>query len=154
EKWHSRGMRKDDELFPYIYGVIWTGGDSKVIRMTLAELKASRPDAPDVPEVLDPTPPPPHVNPKAIPMGSIDAVLVPILAKRYSTTDVAGFGTRVKQLEALFRGLDQLQAFQLLNRLSTRRNDDQVSTYFYDHLSPPTRMNLLKILRDKALISV
>jgi hypothetical protein len=152
EKWEHRGMKKDDELFPYIYGVIWTGGDSDVIRLTLAELKASRSDVPDVPAILDPTPPP---RTNVIPASaSIDGRLIPILSKRYAANDVAGFGARVKQLEGLFRGLDQLQAIQLLNRLSVRRNGDQASMYFYDNLSTATRVSLLKILRDVGVITV
>lgn len=151
EKWHHRGRRKDDELFPYIYGVIWAGGDSDVIRKTLAELKVSGPNEPDVPTVDDPTPPPPPPpGPRVISVDSIDATLVPLLAKRYAANDVAGFGGRVKQLETLFRGLNNLQAYQLLPRLSVRRNGDQASMYFYDHLSTATRENLLKILRDVA----
>jgi hypothetical protein len=154
EKWHHRGMHKDDELFPYIYGVIWVGGDDASIRKTLAELKARDADVPDVPTVDDPTPPPKPPMPTRITVESIDSVLVPLLAKRYAANDVAGFSGRVKQLETLFRGLDQLQAFQLLPRLSVRRNGDQASMYFYDNLSPSTRENLLKILRGIALITV
>jgi hypothetical protein len=149
EKWYHRGMRQDDELFPYIYGVIWMNGDDKSIRLTLDELKASRSDTPDVPPVLDPTPPRPN---NVIKVESVDGVLVPLLAKRFAANDVTGYGGRVKQLEAIFRGLDQLQAYQLTNRLSARKNGDQVSMYFYDHLSTPTRASLLKILRDNALV--
>ena len=81
---------------------------------------------------------------------NLDALLVPILEKRYDANDVAGFGGRVKRLEEIFRGLDQLQAQQLNSRLIRRQAGDKVSIYFYDHLSSVTRMNLLNILRDRA----
>jgi hypothetical protein len=149
EKWVHDGMKKDDELYPYIYGVIWTGGDDDVIRKTPAELKANRGDVPDVPPILDTTPMKPSYF---IHLDSIDAVLIPILAKRYAANDVTGFGGRVKKLESIFRGLDQLHAVDLLNRLSSRRVGDPVSMYFYDNLSPPTRANLLKILRDVGVV--
>jgi hypothetical protein len=144
EGWHKADMKKDHELFPYICGVIWTGGNDRVINLSYAELKS---------EFADFHNPPPHVNPGQIPMGSIDAVLIPILATRFHKDDVAGYTARVKQLETLFRGLDQLRAAALLLRLSVRRNGDQASMYFHDILSPATREKLLKILRGFQILT-
>lgn len=139
EKWHSRGRSKTDELYPYISEVIWSHGDETRRKMSLAELKS---------KLYFPPPDPP--NPTVIHLANLDPILVPILEKRYAATDVSGFGGRVKKLEAIFRGLDQLQAQQLNNRLIHRRDGDKVSIYFYDNLSTATRLNLLKILQDRA----
>ena len=139
EKWHKRGQTKSDELYPYITEVIWSHGDPTRRKMSLAELKNTLY-----------TPPPPPPNPTVIHVADVDGTLVPILEKRYAATDVAGFGGRVKRLEEIFRGLDQLQAQQLNERLTYRRNTDKVSKYFYEHLSSATRVNLLKILQERA----
>ena len=137
EKWHSRGAKKDDELYPYITEVIWSRGDPSRRKMTLKELK----------DTLY-TPPPAPPNPTVIQVTDVDGALIPLLQKRFDSNDVAGFGGRVKQLEAIFRGLNQLQAERLLGRLSMRLGGDKVSMYFYDHLSSASRVKLLKILQD------
>ena len=139
EKWHKHGRDKNDELYPYITEIIWSHGDKSRRKMSLAELKNTLY-----------TPPPSPPNPTMIRIQNLDSLLVPILEKRYDANDVAGFGGRVKRLEEIFRGLDQLQAQQLNSRLIRRQAGDKVSIYFYDHLSSVTRMNLLNILRDRA----
>lgn len=136
ETWHKRGEKKTDDLYPYIARIIHGGANPRLTKLTLDELKVGFFYLPD---------PPP--NPTFIPIGSIDAVLLPLLQKRFAADDVAGFGGRVRQLEEIFRRLDQLQTGALLDRLSFRRNGDQISIYFHDHLSTPTRNNLLNILR-------
>jgi len=145
EKWYHDGMRPDHELFPYVAGVIWQHGDEKVIRMTLAELKTYTSGSPGPWPVEDPSPLRPNFK---ISVQSVDAVLVPLLSKRFAAGDVAGYGGRVRQIEALFRGLDQMQAATLYPRLVARKNGDPVSMSFYDILSTPTRTSLLKLLRD------
>lgn len=139
EKWHSRGRDKSDELYPYITEVIWSRGDESRRKMSLAELRNTLYTPPSFPP-----------NPTLIHMPDLDGRLVPILEKRYAATDLSGFGGRVKRLEEIFRALDQLQAQRLNDRLVHRRNGDKVSMYFHDHLSSATRVNLLKILRDRA----
>jgi hypothetical protein len=139
EKWHKRGRKKDDVLYPYITEVIWAHGDQSRRKMTLAELKNTLY-----------TPPPAPPNPTVIYIQNVDPVLVPLLEKRYSSSDVTGFGGRVKRLQEIFRGLDQLQAEQLNKRLVHRQAGDKVSMYFYDHLSSSTRTSLLKILQERA----
>jgi hypothetical protein len=137
EDWNYR-RDKNNELYPFISEVIHSHGDPKARGQSLDELRSHLyfPDSKNAP-------PPPST----IKLDSLDGVLVPILEKRYGPNDIAGFGGRVKKLEEMFRGLDQLQAMALLNRLTMRKNGDQVSMYFYDHLSAATRTNLLGILR-------
>jgi hypothetical protein len=136
EKWHKNGEKKTDELYPYIARIIHGGANPRLTKLTLDELKVDFFYLPD---------PPP--NPPFIAMAPVDGILLPILQKRYAADDVVGFGGRVRQLEETFRRLDQLQAQALLARLTSRRSGDQVSIYFHDHLSTPTRINLLNILR-------
>ena len=137
EDWnYSRA--KNNELYPFISEVIRSHGDPKARSQSLNELR-SHLYLPDT----NGASPPQH----AIKLDSLDGVLVPILEKRYGPNDIAGFGSRVRKLEEMFRGLDQVQAMSLFNRLMMRRNGDQVSMYFYDHLSTATRTNLLGILR-------
>ncbi|WP_049768165.1 hypothetical protein [Methylocella silvestris] len=136
ETWHKRGRKKSDELYPYIARIIHGGASPRLTKMTLAELKVDFFYLPD---------PPP--NPTVIAVAPVDALLLPVLAKRYDPSDVAGFGGRVKRLEEIFRSLNELQAEALLARLSSRRSGDQVSITFHDHLSTPTRASLLHILR-------
>lgn len=139
ERWHSRGRKKDDELYPYITEVIWSRGDASRRKMSLVELKNTLY-----------TPPPSPPNPTKIPFQNFDGLLIPILEKRYDAADISGFGGRVKKLEEIFRGLDQLEAQRLNIRLLHRQAGDKVSIYFYDHLSTTTRVNLLKILSGRA----
>ena len=139
EKWHKRGQSKHDELYPYIVKIIWSGGNPRLTKLSLKELAADIYIAPD---------PPP--NPTVILLTPLDGTLVPILEKRYAANDVAGFGARVKQLEEIFRGLNQLDAQRLLDRLTFRRNGDKLSMAFHDALSKSTITNLLNILRGAA----
>ena len=83
EKWHKRGYSTHDVLYPYIVKIIWSGGNPKYTKMTLQELAA---------DVYVP----PDGNPTYIPLTPLDGTLVPILKKRYSANDVAGFGARRK----------------------------------------------------------
>jgi hypothetical protein len=138
EKWHHRGSTKRDQLYPYMSEVIWSHGDARRRKLTLAELTALLiiPGEPNIPSVIH--------------MPSLDPVLVPILEKRYAANDVAGFGGRVKRLEKLFGELDWTQAQALHGRLASRRNGDKVSMYFYDRLSSATRTHLLKTLQTAA----
>ena len=136
EDWNYR-RDKSSELFPFISEVIRSHGDPTARKQSLKELRSHLY-----------TPPPPPPSPTFIRVASPDAALLPLLEKRFAANDVAGFGGRVRQLEQIFRGLDQLQARQLLDRLNFRRNGDQVSMYFHDHLSTATRIQLLNILRS------
>lgn len=137
ETWHKRGEKKTDILYPYIARIIHSGANPRLTKLSLEELKVGFFFLPD-----------PSPNPTLIPLAPIDDTLLPILRKRYAADDVAGFGGRVRQLESIFRGLDQLAAKALLDRLTLRRPADQVSVYFHDHLSTATRLSLLSILRQ------
>ncbi len=127
---------KSSDLFPFISEVIRSHGDPTARKESLKELRS---------HLYIPPPPPP--NPTFIRVASPDVALLPLLERRFAANDVAGFGGRVRQVEQIFRGLDQLQARQLLDRLNFRRNGDKVSMYFHDHLSTATRTQLLDILR-------
>jgi len=139
EDWNNKGRNKSDDLYPFITEVIRSNGDPKASKQSLAELKK---------HLYFPPPAPP--NPTFITVASLDPVLVPVLEKRYAANDVAGYGARVRQLEQIFRGANQLQAQQLIDRLTNRRNGDRVSMAFHDNLSAATRANLLGILRGGA----
>ncbi|MEW6129651.1 MAG: hypothetical protein AB1757_21605 [Acidobacteriota bacterium] len=76
-----------------------------------------------------------------------DAQLLPLLKQRFNQNDVAGYGKRLRQLEGIFRSIQPRQARSMLERLKTRRVNDEVVKYFYEHLSQKTRENLLEILR-------
>lgn len=140
EDWHKRGRKPTDLLYPYIVKIIWSGAKPELTKLTLDELKA------DV--YIPPPPPPPTPNPTTITVGNIDSVLVPLLKKRYAANDVAGYGGRARQLEAMFARLDELEADAYLRRLSVRKAGDAASMYFYDHLSRHERAKLLNILRE------
>ncbi|MEP6539951.1 MAG: hypothetical protein ABJF23_31785, partial [Bryobacteraceae bacterium] len=139
EDWNNHGRNKNDDLYPFISEVIRSHGDPTARKQSLKELKKHL--------YTPPPPPPPTPNPTFIHVASLDPVLLPLLEKRYPVNDVAGYGGRVRQLEQIFRGMDELQALQLLSRLASRRNGDRVSMAFYDHLSTATRTNLLNMLR-------
>jgi hypothetical protein len=132
EDWNYERDKRND-LFPFISEVIRSHGDPKARTESLKELRS---------HLYIPTPPT-HIE-----VASPDAALLPLLERRFAANDVAGFGGRVRQLEQIFRGLDQLQAGQLLNRLNVRRNGDKVSMYFHDHLSTATRTQLLDVLQS------
>lgn len=133
EDWNYERDKRSD-LFPFISEVIRSHGDPKARKQSLQELRS---------HLYIPAPSPTHIR-----VASPDSALLPLLERRFAANDVAGFGGRVRQLEQIFRGLDQLQAGELLNRLNFRRNGDKVSMYFHDHLSTATRTQLLNILRS------
>jgi hypothetical protein len=78
-----------------------------------------------------------------------DDQIVHLLAMRYDAKDVAGFGSRVKKLEGIFRRAEPIRAQGLLERLRLRIADDPMSVFFHDHLSTATRNSLLTILRGR-----
>jgi len=133
EKWHKRGRKKTDELYPYIVRIIWGGGNPRLTGLKLAELAEGTVILPDPPTVI-------YLEP-------VDGMLLPILEKRYAANDVAGFGGRVRKLEEIFRGMGPLHAKELLDRLQFRKPGDKLSVAFHDHLSQPTITSLLNILR-------
>jgi hypothetical protein len=51
----------------------------------------------------------------------MDLYFLPVLQKRFASTDVAGFAARVKELESMFRRLRSEQACELLSRLRASR---------------------------------
>ena len=75
-----------------------------------------------------------------------DSYLLRLLEPRYRADDVAGYGGRARELEAVFRQMLGQEAVPLLGRLISRRPGDKVAMYFHDHLATATRKKLLKIL--------
>jgi hypothetical protein len=80
---------------------------------------------------------------------NIDALLLPILQKRFAADDVQGYGGRANQLHQLFRKVDGDVIRGLLPRLERRKPGDKVSEAFYDILSAELRMSLLADLRRR-----
>ena len=78
-----------------------------------------------------------------------DSYLISLLQPRYAADDVAGFGARARKLEQVFRSASIEEALPLFTRLVSRRLGDNVSMLFHDHLSTPTRKNLVQILQDR-----
>jgi hypothetical protein len=77
----------------------------------------------------------------------MDSELLPLLKVRYAANDVAGYGARARNVEAIFKKFDSFEANDMLRRLEARRPDDQVVRYFYEHLSSAERNNLVGILK-------
>jgi hypothetical protein len=83
---------------------------------------------------------------------SVDPYLVSLLQVRYRADDRAGYVGRLRKLEEVFRRFLLREADELYARLERRKAGDQVSMYFYDHLSRGERAGLLQILRDQGTV--
>lgn len=78
-----------------------------------------------------------------------DDYLADLLGRRYAKDDVAGYGGRVRELEAVFRRLSKEKAAGLYPRLAMRAPGDKISMSFHDHLSTITRSRMLTIVRSR-----
>jgi hypothetical protein len=78
-----------------------------------------------------------------------DGYLADLLGRRYAKDDVAGYGARVRELEAVFRRLSKGKAISLYPRLAVRAPGDEISIAFHDHLSTITRTRMLAIVRSR-----
>lgn len=136
EDWFADGMKEgeeEDRRFYYIKKYIW---GEQPDHDWIAAQWAVKPVGTATLHVDVQGPPP-------------DDDLLPILKPRFHKDDVAGYGGRVKKLEAYFQKLRHVDAFWLLQRLEARRPGDKVAQYFHDHLSTATRDRLTEILRNK-----
>jgi hypothetical protein len=142
EDWFKNGMKKnpdEDFRFYYVQRHIW-GLRSSSGSDWLENYRAKRV---------------PHVEP--LPAGSLkefyihdmDSYFLPVLQKRFASTDVSGFGARVKELEYMFRRLRSEQACQLLLRLNTNRPGDKIAAAVRGNLSTAARNSLLKVLNNR-----
>lgn len=81
---------------------------------------------------------------------SFDGALLRILERRFQADDVAGLGTRARELEEFFRKLEYADAQKLIARLEKIQSQgDQVAQYFHRNLPTATRSKLLQILKDR-----
>jgi hypothetical protein len=78
-----------------------------------------------------------------------DGYLADLLGRRYAKNDVAGYGGRVRELEAVFRRLSRAKAAGLYPRLAIRKAGDKISMFFHDHLSTITRTRMLAIVQGR-----
>ncbi len=142
EDWYKNGMKKDpdeDFRFYYVQRHIW-GLKSRSGRDWLEDYRTRRI---------------PHVEP--LPAGTLkefyihdmDAYFLPVLQKRFASSDVAGFAARAKELGGMFRRLRSEQACELLLRLNTNRPGDRIAAAFRGHLSSATRNSLLNVLNSR-----
>lgn len=76
-----------------------------------------------------------------------DEYLIRTLGVRYQSTNVGGFGGRLRELRRDFAHCSKARAVALLARLSTRKRGDRVSELFHDILSTEGRAILLRVLR-------
>jgi hypothetical protein len=81
-----------------------------------------------------------------VPPPNYDAILVPLLERRFGSQDVGGYGARLARLRTFFQQLEREDARRLRVRLVVRRNGDRLSEAFHDRLSTRARSELLAIL--------
>jgi hypothetical protein len=75
-----------------------------------------------------------------------DDSLIRTLMESYASTDVKGYGGRLRQLRRDFLYCSLGRAIDLRTRLSARRRGDRVSELFHDRLSRGGRAILLRVL--------
>ena len=144
EDWYDMGMHVEGYRYFFMQHVVWSG-DKSAARLTRAELAMREPDV-----VTDEASGPRRqiaYNP-SVPLS--DSYLISLLQPRYAADDVPGFGARARKLEEVFRSTKMVEALPLFARLVVRNPRDNVSMYFHDHLSTPTRTKLLQILQNRA----
>jgi hypothetical protein len=75
-----------------------------------------------------------------------DDYLIRLLMEHFASSDVVGYGRRLRQLRRDFLYCSKPRASQLRGRLTARRRGDRVSELFYDRLSHGGRAILLRVL--------
>ena len=75
-----------------------------------------------------------------------DDYLIRTLMENYASTDVRGYGRRLRQLRRDFLYCSQHRALGLRRRLIVRKRGDQLSDLFYDRLSHGGHAILLRVL--------
>jgi uncharacterized protein DUF4157 len=81
-----------------------------------------------------------------VPPRNYDAILVPLLERRFRSEDVAAYAARLARLKTFFGQLEPADARRLRARLEVRRPGDRLSEAFHDVLSTAARRELLAIL--------
>jgi hypothetical protein len=140
EDWFKGNMKKnadEDFRFYYVQKHIW---GEKTATDWLEEYRRKR-----MPRIE----PLPAATLKEFYIYDMDGYLLPVLQQRFRADDVAGFGGRVKKLEAMFRRLRSEQACELLSRLQTHKAGDKVYQAFQGNLSTATRNSLLNTLKRR-----
>lgn len=75
-----------------------------------------------------------------------DNYLIRTLMEAYASTDVRGYGGRLRQLRRDFLFCSLSRAHELRRRLSVRKRGDRLSELFHDRLSRGGRGILLRVL--------
>jgi hypothetical protein len=75
-----------------------------------------------------------------------DDYLIRVLMENFASSDVIGYGGRLRRLRRDFLYCSKPRAAQLRGRLNARRRGDRVSELFYDRLSHGGRAVLLRVL--------
>ena len=75
-----------------------------------------------------------------------DGYLIRTLMETYASTDVRGYGSRLRQLRRDFLYCSLHRALQLRMRLSLRKRGDRLSELFHDRLSHGGRAIFLRVL--------
>lgn len=75
-----------------------------------------------------------------------DDYLIRILMEAYASTDVRGYGSRLRRLRRDFLYCSLSRAHELRKRLSVRKRGDRLSELFHDRLSHGGRAILLRVL--------
>jgi hypothetical protein len=78
-----------------------------------------------------------------------DDYLIRTLLEKYTESDVAGYGKRLRALRKDFALCSLGRASQLNKRLAARLRGDRVSELFHDRLSKEGRAILLRVLRAR-----
>ena len=72
--------------------------------------------------------------------------MIRTLIESYASTDVRGYGSRLRQLRRGFLYFSLHRAVELRMRLSVRKRGDRLSELFHDRLSHGGRAILLRVL--------
>jgi len=75
-----------------------------------------------------------------------DDYLIRLLMEHFGSSDVIGYGRRLRELRRDFLYCSKPRALELRGRLTARRRGDRVSELFYDRLSHGGRAILLRVL--------
>ena len=74
-----------------------------------------------------------------------------LLKKQFKESDVKGYTARVRELESIFRSIPIENVGYLFIKIEKRLKQDNISRYFYDHLSTSTRAKLINILKYRLM---
>lgn len=144
EDWFTMGMNTEGHRYFFMKHVVWSG-DKSAVHLRRADLAMREPDfgTQETPSSPDRA----TAHEQSVPLT--DSYLISLLQPRFAVDDVAGYGARARKVETVFESAGIVQALPLFARLVMRRPGDNISMYFHDHLSTPTRTKLLQILQNR-----